>query len=136
MKIWFGYGSEHSANLVMIGRFKEAGDAAKAKQVIDQLTEQVSADVQAGLMEINGRTDRFTDGMLALLRQLEIYSIGPTELEQLAYDVTVKVEGDRVDVRTDELDVMAFLKVLLDEGARVEVYSAHVYPEAEQNSGA
>ena len=29
MKIWNGYGSEHSMNLVMIGRFKTVGEAEK-----------------------------------------------------------------------------------------------------------
>ena len=27
MKLWMGYGSEHSANLVMLGKFKSAEDA-------------------------------------------------------------------------------------------------------------
>lgn len=135
MKIWYGYGSEHSANLVMIGRFKDAGKAAEARQVIDRLTEQVDADVQAGLMEIGAHTDRFTDGMLDLLGQLKIYSLGPAELEQFAYDVTVEVESDQIMLTTDELDVLAFLKVLVDRGARIEVYSAHDYPVAEENSG-
>jgi Family of unknown function (DUF6375) len=128
MKVWYGYGSEHSMNLVMIGRFKDAGDAAKAKQVIDRLTERVNADVRAGLMEIGAQTDRFTDGMLNLLRELNVLIIGPAELEQFGYDVAVKVDNNQVVVTTDESDVSAFLKVLVDRGARVEVYSAHTYP--------
>ncbi|EUA59807.1 hypothetical protein I550_2955 [Mycobacterium intracellulare 1956] len=32
-------------------------------------------------------------------------------------------------ITTDESDVQALLKVLLDGGARVEVYSAHDYPD-------
>ncbi len=128
MKIWYGYGSEHSMNLVMIGRFNDAGDAAKTKQIIEWLTEQVNADVEAGLMRIDGQTNRFTDGMLGLLRKVNVHSIGPGELEQLAYDVDVKVENSQVVVTTDEIDVSAFMKVLLDKGARVEVYSAHDYP--------
>lgn len=127
MKIWYGYGSEHSMNLVMIGRFKDAGDASKAKEVIERLTEQVNADVEAGGIVISGRTDRFTDAMLDLLTKVNVHSIGPAELEQFAYDVNVKVDSDQVVVTTDEIDVSAFLKVLLDKGARVEVFSAHDY---------
>jgi hypothetical protein len=52
MKVWYGYSSEHSMNLVMIGRFEDAGDAAKAKQIIDLLTEQVNADVDADLLKV------------------------------------------------------------------------------------
>ena len=44
MKIWQGYGSEHSMNLVMIGHFKDAGSAVKAKELIDSFTEFVNAE--------------------------------------------------------------------------------------------
>ena len=128
MKIWYGYSSEHSMNLVMIGRFSDAGDAAKAKQVIDWLTEQVDADVNSQLMTIGNPAERYTNGMADLFRKVELYSIGPVELEQFAYDVTIEIEGNQIVVKTDEIDVSAFLKVLLDMGARVEVYSAHHYP--------
>ena len=30
MKIWYQHGSEHSANLVMIGHFEDATEATKA----------------------------------------------------------------------------------------------------------
>ena len=135
MKVWYGYGSEHSMNLVMIGRFKDAGNAAKAKQVIEQLTEQVNADVQAGLMEIGEQADRFTNGMLDLLRQVNVHSLGPAELEQFAYDVSVTLEDKQVVLITDESDVSVFLKVLIDKGARVEVYSAHDYPRTGYGRG-
>jgi len=36
---------------------------------------------------------------------------------------------------TDEIEVSALLKILLDKGARVEVYSAHVYPDTEYGRG-
>lgn len=29
MKIWQGYGAEHSLNLVIVGTFKDVGDAEK-----------------------------------------------------------------------------------------------------------
>jgi Family of unknown function (DUF6375) len=32
MKIWNSYGSEHSARIVMIGRFKDVASAKKAKR--------------------------------------------------------------------------------------------------------
>lgn len=128
MKIWFGYGSEHSMNLVMIGSFKEADDAAKAKQMIDQLIERVDAEVQAGRMEIGEHSDRYNDEMLSFLINMNIVDIGPTELEQFAYEFNVAVEDDRVVLRTEESDFSAFLKVLIHNGAHVEVYSAHDYP--------
>ncbi len=135
MKVWYGYGSEHSANLVMIGSFKDARDAGKAKEVIDQLAEHIVSEVQAGTMETEGRTDRYSDKLLQLLQSVRIHDIGPAEMEQFAYDFDVKVDDDRVVLTTDESDVSAFLKVLIDRGARVEVYSAHEYPDGNYGRG-
>ena len=44
MKIWNGYGSEHSMNLVLIGRFKRAQDAEKVEKDIEKLSVQASKD--------------------------------------------------------------------------------------------
>jgi hypothetical protein len=118
-------------NLVMVGHFKDAGAAAEAKQVIDQLTEQVMADVDAGLMEIGGHTDRFTDRVLDLLQKVRVHIFAPGELEQFGYDFSAKLDGKKVVLTTDESDVSAFFKVLIDKGARVEVFSAHEYPDTE-----
>ena len=44
MRLWFSYGSEHSANLVMIGHFESAPDAAKALEAIEAIKAQVYRD--------------------------------------------------------------------------------------------
>jgi len=128
MKIWKGYGSEHSMNLVMIGYFKEARDAEEVKELLNHLADHVRDDAD----KIQSNTvpqDRFTDRMLELLRAANLYILAPAELEQLLYDVQVDVDDNKVVITTDEVDVSAFLKVLLDKGARVEVYSAHHHPD-------
>jgi hypothetical protein len=135
MKIWYGYGSEHSMNLVMIGEFKEESDAGKAKQIIDWLTEQVNTDVQAGLLDVGNPPGRYTPRMLELLGKANLFIIGPTELEQFTYDVRLRVEGKRIVLTTDEADVSAFCKVLIDQGARVEMYSAHDYGDTAYGRG-
>jgi hypothetical protein len=43
MKTWNSYGSEHSANLVMIGKFKNAASAEKAKEAIDLITDYMTS---------------------------------------------------------------------------------------------
>jgi len=128
MKIWFGHGSEHSMNLVMIGHFRDAGSAAAAKQVLEQLTEQVRIDSDAGLIEIGQYTDRFTDPALDLLQKIHVHILGPDEMEQFGYDFNLKLDDTKVVLTTEESEVSAFLKVLVGKGARVEVYSAHHYP--------
>jgi hypothetical protein len=128
MKIWYGYGSEHSMDLVMIGRFKDVRAASGAKEALDRLTEQVRADERAGLIEIDQTTDRFTDGVLALLQEVHVHILTPGELAQFAYDFSATLDDTEIVLKTEESEVSAFLKVLLAKGARVEVYSAHQHP--------
>ncbi len=135
MKIWYQHGSEHSANLVMIGHFEDATEAAKAKEIIDALTTQVAKDQESGALVLGSPSDRYSNTMLDLLGRLNVASIAPGELEQFAYEVNVKVEGQSVVVTTDELDIAAFLKVLVLRGARVEVYSAHDHPDTAHGRG-
>ncbi|MEC7520962.1 MAG: DUF6375 family protein [Myxococcota bacterium] len=125
MKIWHEHGSEHSANLVMIGHFQDATEATKAKEILDALTDQVAKDQDSGALDFGNPSDRYGEEMLDLLGQLNVASIGPGELEQFAYEVNVDVEDEKIIVTTDELDIAAFLKVLFLRGARIELYSAH-----------
>jgi hypothetical protein len=132
MKIWKGFGSEHSMNLVMIGKFKTIADAEKAGRIIDLITKQVQMDMDSGAITIGSRSDRYTDGMMALFRELNVYDLNTTEVEQFAYDINVKQSQDTILITTDESDVSGYLKLLVAEGARVEVFSAHFYDEKEK----
>jgi Family of unknown function (DUF6375) len=135
MKVWTSYGSEHSRNLVMIGHFREARDAEKAKELIDRLTEQVIAEPDVYRSDASPQDHSFSEAMLELLKASNLYSLGPAELEQFSYDARARVEGSDVIVTTEEVEVSAFLKLLLDKGARVEVYSAHDYPDTGYGRG-
>jgi Family of unknown function (DUF6375) len=132
MKIWNGYGSEHSSNLVMIGRFKSVAGAAKAVGVIERLREQVYADVKAGLMSEIEPPDRFTDHIVKLFKEVKTYIIAPSELSQFNYEFSVEQKGDTVVLTTEEYDVSAFLKILVNSGGRVEVFSRHDYPSVKE----
>jgi len=134
MKIWYQHGSEHSANLVMIGHFESIADATKAKEIIDALTQQVAEDQSNGTLTVGSPSDRYTEGMLDLLGRLSV-SIGPQEVEQFAYEVSVEVEGNDLILTTEELDISAFLKVMFLKRARIEVYSAHDYPNTAHGRG-
>jgi hypothetical protein len=110
----------------MIGKFKDAATAEKAKEIIDKITEFMSKsdDDHRG-------ADRYSDGALALLSELNVNSLGPAELEQFIYGIRAEVENDKVFITTNEIEVSSFLKIMIDKGARVEVYSAHDYPDTE-----
>ena len=136
MKVWLGFGSEHSMNLVMIGRFKDAGSAERARDALESIIRGVAADAEAGRINVGGMTDRFSDEITRVLNKASISTLTPLELEQFAFEATVSVKGELVIVTTEEVEISAFLKVMLERGARVEVYSAHEHPGTGYGRGA
>jgi hypothetical protein len=128
MKIWNGYGSEHSMNLVMIGSFKQADDAADVNDLLGELVEQIRKEPMRSYDD-DPEESRFSNEMLDFFRKAKLSTIGSAELDQFHYDVSVEQKGNRLILRTDESDVSAFLKLLIEKGAKVEVFSAHDYPE-------
>ena len=135
MKIWLGYGTEHSMNLVMIGKFDENKDASQAFAAIQQIMDQTNVDVESGLLEVGDPPDRYTDAMMKLAEDFRLYSLRPAEFEQFVYDVAIDLKDDKILITTDEADVSAFLKFLVDKGARVEVYSAHYHTDTGYGRG-
>lgn len=134
MKIWNGYGSEHSMNLVLIGKFKRAQDAEKVEKDIGKLSAQASKD-DSHTIAFDGPADqRFSDEMLSLLGKLNLNTLGPSDLGQLVSDHHLERKGDRITVTTDEAEVSAFVKLFIEAGAKVEVFSAHYYPSDSSTS--
>lgn len=128
MKIWNEYGSEHSMNLVLIGRFKRAQDAEKVEKDIDKLSAQASKDDSHSISFGEPEDQRFSDDMLSLLCSLKLNTLVPADLGQLVSEHHLRREGDRITVTTDEAEVSAFVKLFIEAGAKVEVFSAHDYP--------
>jgi len=130
MKIWHGYGSEHSMNLVMIGHFKSTEDSKKTYRLIEQLTEGLGDKIDVG-----SRQDRFDDDVMDLLKETACNNLRPIELEQFLYNTHTRVESDKIIITTDESEVSAFFKLMINNGAKVEIYSAHDYPDTEYGRG-
>jgi hypothetical protein len=128
MKIWNGYGSEHSMNLVLIGRFKRVQDAEKIEKDIGKLSTQALKDDSLTISYGEPEDHRFSDDMLSLLRSLNLNTLGPVDLGQLVSEHHLRREGDRITVTTNEAEVSAFVKLFIEAGAKVEVFSAHDYP--------
>ena len=135
MKVWLGYGTEHSMNLVMIGQFEDSKEAAQALSALEHIKERVNDDEESGLLEVGNPPDRYTEGMMKLLGDIGSYSLHPGEFEQFVYDVGIELNGDTIVITTDEADVSAFLKVLISKRARVEVYSAHFHTDTDYGRG-
>lgn len=124
MKTWNNYGSEHSANLVMIGRFKDADSANEAKKAIDAITDFMTSDEADG-----ASPGQYPEGLMGILKRVGFFSLATSELEQFTMDIHSELKEEQVIITTDEPDVSAFLKLMVDKGARVEVFSAHVHPD-------
>lgn len=125
MKVWIGHGSEHSANLVMIGRFADAEQARAVEEAFRQITEQASSDTEEAFANLRDPDSRFSDEMLELLGKLKSYSLGPVDVEQFRYEYSLERRDAEISIHTEELDVQGFLKLMIDKGARVEIFSAH-----------
>lgn len=130
MKIWNVYGSEHSSNLVMIGHFKSSNDAEKTLKLIEQLSNKLQDKV-----DVNSSSNRYTDEVNNVLREANCYILSPFELEHFLYDVSTRVEGDKIILETDETEISAFFKLMVHKGAKVEIYSAHDYPDTPNGRG-
>ncbi|MEO2091825.1 MAG: DUF6375 family protein [Gemmataceae bacterium] len=112
-------------NLVMIGRFKRPEDAAETKRLLDRLTKLVHDEQAAGRLAAGEPNERYSDQFRAVAEEENCWLLGASELEQFLYDVGVELKGDTIELRTDEVEVSAFLKILLEHEAKVEVFSSH-----------
>ncbi|MGH1439097.1 MAG: DUF6375 family protein [Cellvibrionaceae bacterium] len=127
MKIWNSFGAEHSLNLVIVGCFKEEHEAEE----FEILTNKVTSFLHEN-SEFDVEADRFDRKTLDFLGKENLFSLTPQQLGHLLYDVHISREGNEVRISSDD-DVNAFISLLIHKGAKVEVFSAHYYPENEKN---
>jgi Family of unknown function (DUF6375) len=125
MKVWIGYGSEHSANLVVIGQFKSPKEAQEALDLLNKVTTIARADEASGLLKAGSPSTKFSDAMLKFCSDSNFMSFGLNDPEQLLYEYSASRDTDKVIVKTEELEISPFLKVFINGGAKIEVYSAH-----------
>lgn len=123
MKIWTSHGSEHSYSLVLIGHFVDAAGAKRAEEKFERLTTAAVSELPEQGWE--APDPRFSEEMRALLNEMKLYDLGPTDIENFGYDHRIKVDGSKLELTTDEGEIQGFLKLLVNEGARVEIYSSH-----------
>jgi len=114
----------------MIGHFKSIGDAEETQKLIEHLSEELRDKI-----DIEKSYDRFGDNVLDLLRKKNCHILSPPELEQFLYEKNIRVEGDKIILTTEEFEISAFFKLMINKGAKVEIYSAHNYPDTEYGRG-
>ena len=128
MRIWYGFGSEHSANLMMIGRFKTSEDAKEATLVLERLSDVVESNFDYDRFDANPMSVFDNDDVREALSELKLYGLTPEDIENFAKGHIVDRDGDLVLLQTEEWDLSGFMKVMVERGARIEVYSGHDYP--------
>lgn len=132
MKIWNSYGSEHSMNLVLIGSFVEEKNAENIEKLIGKL-KLASEHEGYYLSGEPSENHRFSGEVLEALQEQQIHHLSPLEIDQFNSDYYLERDGNRITIDTDEIDISAFIKIFVDAGAKVEVYSKHFYPETPKN---
>jgi hypothetical protein len=123
MKIWRAFGSEHSYNMVLIGTFVEERDARAFEQLYERLTQVGTEELQQ--LDWEDANPRYSDALYGVLRELNLSHFSRTEVEGFAFIEHYDRQGSTVTVRTDDIEIQGLLKLLIDRGARVEIYSAH-----------
>ncbi len=120
MKIWKSFAGEHSANLKIVGTFKTEQDAQKAINCFN--------DLVAVKDKSNGGNLYFSDELVAVMTTHNFHLFGENDAEQLDYFSELSAQGNRIIVETDEVEIQALIKVLVNYHAQIEIYSKHDYP--------
>jgi hypothetical protein len=136
MKIWSGYGSDHSSNLVMIGEFKKEEDAERVKKLINMISQLAASDFENGTFDQRSKNEQFSEEAQKRLHELKLYHLSPCDLSDFGlWNPLVEISGRTLRFTSDDVEIGGFVKLLVHEGAKVQVYSAHEYPDDQQKSG-
>lgn len=127
MRIWHSYGSEHSMDLVLIGRFETVSGAEAAIERMKAL--KTLAEAEQPNDDWRRQDERMPDPLIEELQRLELYELGRSDVDIYAYDHSLERNGSTIRIGTEESEVQGFLKVLIHLGARVEVFSRHDWNE-------
>jgi hypothetical protein len=132
VKIWRGYASDHSANIVMIGEFKTEEDAERVYELINTLSENASSDSAEGILEYWDRNEQYSEETERRLRKLKLHNLSPADISDFAFlNTSIDRSGAVLRFRTDDVEIGGFVKLMVARGARVQVYSADDYPDSE-----
>lgn len=133
MKIWYGFGSDHSSNLVLIGKFKTEADAISALERIESIMEAAGSDLSESIIGSWDRNEQLSAEMEARIRELNTHSLSPNDLAEFALmNCTPSRQGKELHFRTDDTEIGGVIKFMALNGAKVEVFCAHDYPSNEE----
>lgn len=114
-------------DLVLIGTFETVTSAEAAVERMEILKRVAEAEWEDD--DWRRPDERMPDAIAEELRRLNLYEMGRTDVDIYAFEHSVERTGATVRVWTEESEVQGFLKVMLNLGARVEVFSRHHWNE-------
>lgn len=129
MKVWIGFGSEHSANLRMIGRFETAEKAESARRKLQELCDLVVTNFDHERFADNPWAWYLDSELRKSLEDLGLYGFTPEDLASLVGEHLIDSRGSEIHIRTEETAVSGLIKFMINRPVRVEVYSAHHFPD-------
>jgi hypothetical protein len=133
MKVWLGYGSEHSSKLVIIGEFASDVKAKEVLALFDKAQAVVMEDYKAGRIKDSEITRKFSDGIMGLAEHDNFSILGYGDPEQLMMEYHAERIGNKIKIRTDEFDTNAVMKFLIHGGAKIEIFSTHEFDPQGKN---
>ena len=115
MKVWFSHGTEHSANLSIIGKFKDAETADEVYNIIDALKKHALGypeSLEEGKKRLKATEDLFYE--------LHVRP-DPHELRQYKMYDFLNKEGNEVTVMTEGDVLPAIISLFLNRKGKVEI---------------
>ena len=121
MKIWNSYGSEHSANIVIVGTFNNITEAQKAKQIIDNLTNIFQKDIEKNNADPLNGYEKFSKEMFEYISSGEPFDINLHNVTGLLSDVVIKQDFNKISIASKDFNFQIFLNIMLQTGAKIEI---------------
>ena len=127
MKIWYGFSSEHSSRMKIVGHFKSSDNA---KQFLGDL-EKMRSLVEANTEACFNTPEEFPRQILDSLFKGEVrhaQTLASHDLMDFANEMSIEDNDCNVTISSSEWNWAGVIKMMIESGARIEMFSEHDYP--------
>ncbi|MBR7828877.1 hypothetical protein KDK95_21385 [Actinospica sp. MGRD01-02] len=114
-------------DLVLIGTFETASGAEAAEERMKALKTLAEAEWSDDAW--HSSVERMPEAIVDELIKLNLPTMGRYDVDNYAFEHSVERDATIVRIATEESEIQGFLKVMLQLGARVQVFSRHEWNE-------
>ena len=128
MKVWYCYSSEHSSRMKIIGRFKTEESARMFEADFNKMKQLVKDNYDTCFTA----PDEFPRLILDELFKGTVkhaQTLSPHDLLDFANDMSDYREGNCFTISSDEYNWAGVIKMMIEAGSKIEIFSEHDYPE-------